>query len=58
MTINIAICDDDREAAWEIAGLVTQKAPRAKVSTFSNAEKLLSSEEQFDIVFLNIEMRG
>lgn len=58
MTINIAICDDDREAAWKIAGLVAQKAPRAKVSTFSNAEKLLCSEEQFDIVFLDIEMRG
>lgn len=58
MKVKIAICDDDRRMVWEVARLISRQAPRAETTTFSDAAMLLQSNEAFDILFLDIQMKG
>ena len=58
MNMQIAICDDERNMAEEIARLVEKQAPGSGVSIFPDAETLLSHEGKFDILFLDIQMGG
>ncbi|QIB70334.1 response regulator transcription factor [Aminipila butyrica] len=60
--IRIAICDDDSNMIGELKDkLITymdEKHQRAQIRSFSSGEDLLSSDESFDIVFLDIQMTG
>ncbi|MGN0523006.1 MAG: LytR/AlgR family response regulator transcription factor [Eubacterium sp.] len=58
--MNIAICDDDREYIKNIANYVNlyfeNKCIDFECSEFENGENLLSSNQNFDILFLDIEL--
>ncbi|MGN0005544.1 MAG: LytR/AlgR family response regulator transcription factor [Candidatus Gastranaerophilaceae bacterium] len=58
--MNIAICDDDREYIKNIENYVNlyfeNKSIDFKCSKFENGENLLSSNQDFDILFLDIEL--
>lgn len=55
--MKIAVCDDSREICAEITELIKRRDRRAEISVFSCGEALLGSGENFDIVFLDIEMK-
>lgn len=55
--MKIAVCDDSREICIEIAELIRQRDKSAEVSVFSCGEALLGSGVDFDIIFLDIEMK-
>lgn len=55
--MKIAICDDSRETCIEIAELIRERDKSAEISVFSSGESLLSSGENFDIIFLDIAMK-
>lgn len=55
--MKIAVCDDSREICIEIIELIRQRDKSAEVSAFSCGEALLGSGDDFDIIFLDIEMK-
>ena len=54
--MKIAVCDDDRAAREHIISLIREQAPDAEITAFANAEEMLSSQEDFHISFLDMEM--
>ncbi len=60
--IHIAICDDEAYIADKISELVTRFFDRKKlkiaVSRFLSGEDLLKHDKDFDILFLDIQMKG
>jgi DNA-binding LytR/AlgR family response regulator len=57
MEVRIAICDDQSEIRGEIERLVRLQVPQCHMTHFCDGESLLESPEQFDIVFLDIQMK-
>ncbi len=56
--MKIAICDDEENIRELIGNKVHGICPKAKISFFSSGDELLKSEEQIDILFLDIQMQG
>lgn len=54
--MKIAICDDIKEIRREISLLISKTCSKAEITDFPNAEALLKSKANFDIIFLDIEM--
>ena len=55
--MNIAVCDDDRAAREHIISLINEQIEEAAVTAFATGEEMLRSQEDFDISFLDMEMK-
>lgn len=55
--MKIAVCDDSKEICLKITELIRTRDHGAEISLFSDGETLVDSGEEFDIVFLDIEMK-
>ena len=55
--MKIAVCDDSREICMKITELIRERDKNSEISLFSDGEALIASGEDFDIVFLDIEMK-
>ena len=55
--MKIAVCDDDKATREHIASLIEEQEDSAKIITFASGEKLLKAKEDFDIIFLDVEMK-
>lgn len=55
--MKIAVCDDDRITREQIASLIREQKPDAEVITFEAGEEMLKSQENFEISFLDVEMK-
>ena len=56
--MKIAVCDDERTVREDIAGKIEFLFPETDVFLYESGNILLQSEENFDIVFLDIQMKG
>lgn len=56
--MEIAICDDDKVIREQIRGLIKQQRADATVALYESGEELLACKRQFDLVFLDIQMKG
>ena len=56
--MEIAICDDDKVIREQIRGLIKQQRADAAVALYESGEELLACKRQFDLVFLDIQMKG
>lgn len=58
MLLKIAICDDEKIICNDIKNKLESMpgSHRYDISVFCDGNKLLSSKEQFDIIFLDIEI--
>ncbi|MBR1741419.1 MAG: response regulator transcription factor [Lachnospiraceae bacterium] len=57
--MKIAICDDEREICEEIRDLLFMYGRKDfSVELFESGDALLSSDERFDLIFLDIQMTG
>lgn len=54
--IKIAVCDDEVQIRHSLICLIKKQINDLKIIEFSSGEKLLDSTEEFDIIFLDIEM--
>lgn len=54
----IAICDDNREDRRRIRAALEESGLLISVQEFESGEALLSVEESFPIIFLDIDMKG
>ncbi|WP_055069903.1 LytR/AlgR family response regulator transcription factor [Clostridium massiliamazoniense] len=55
----IAICDDDEKIIYEIRKAIEEyKDVKFSINTYNSGEELLSAGEQFDVIFLDIEMNN
>lgn len=56
---NIAICDDDLNIVRQMKNLIeSYEKEKCSVSTYSSGEELLKARENFDVIFLDIDMSG
>ena len=55
--MKIAVCDDSKEICMKITELIRERDRRLEISVFSCGEALLNSDEYFDIILLDIEMK-
>ena len=57
--LNIAICDDDLNIVRQMEKLIeSYEKAKYSINTYSNGEELLKAMEQFDVIFLDIDMTG
>lgn len=54
--MKIAVCDDDIAAREHIVALIKEQARNTAVMTFASGEEMLKAQEDFDILFLDVEM--
>lgn len=54
--MKIAIYDDDRRTREQIASLIKEQEPDAKIITFESGEDMIKSQENFAISFLDVKM--
>ncbi len=55
--MRIAVCDDDKAAREHIVSLIKEQEGIAEIVTFASGEEMLKAEEDFDITFLDVEMK-
>lgn len=56
--MNIAVCDDEKIVREYIKKLIENYTDNVEVYSFESGCEMLKSELEFDIVFLDIEMKG
>lgn len=56
--LKIAICDDDPAALKRISGYLKECQMLIQTELFESGEALLRSEETFQMIFLDIDMKG
>ena len=56
--ITIAIVDDEKIIREQIEGLIKERTKDCLIDGFASGDELLSAGKQYDIVFLDIQMRG
>ena len=56
--MNIAVCDDEPLVREHIKALILRQCPEAVVELYNSGEELLSADDSFDILFLDIQMEG
>lgn len=55
--MKIAVCDDNRTTREYIASLIREQEPDAEVITFEAGEDMIKSKENFEVSFLDVEMK-
>ena len=55
--MKIAVCDDDRATREHIVSLIKEQNANADITVFADGEEMLKSDGDFDISFLDVEMR-
>ena len=55
--MKIAVCDDDKAAREHIVALIKEQIQDAEIMTFATGEEMLKVQSNFDISFLDVEMR-
>lgn len=55
--MKIAVCDDDKAAREHIVSLIKEQIQDAEIVTFAAGEEMLKVQSDFDISFLDVEMR-
>ena len=55
---HIAICDDEPTICEMVSDVVQKWSQDIKISCFSSGEELLAAYESFDVIFLDIDMKG
>ncbi len=55
--MKIAVCDDDKAAREHIVSLIKEQIQDAEIMTFAAGEEMLKVQSDFDISFLDVEMR-
>lgn len=55
--MKIAVCDDDKAAREHIVSMIKEQVQDAKIMTFATGEEMLNAQEDFDISFLDVEMK-
>ena len=55
--MKIVVCDDDKAAREHIVTLIKEQIQDAEIVTFENGEEILKSQGDFDIFFLDAEMK-
>ena len=58
MEIRIAVCDDEKPIRDELIRWIREYVSYAIIRDFSCGEDLLTSPDAYDIIFLDIEMKG
>lgn len=58
MLLNIAVCDDEKIICDNIINLVVRLRPDVKIDAYSSGNKLLKSQNRYDIILLDIQMPG
>ncbi len=56
--MRIAVCDDDKAAREHIVSLIKEQEGGAEITAFASGEELLKAGEDFDITFLDVEMKN
>ena len=56
--LRIAICDDEIEITKQLEKMVKQCIPDCEVWCYTCGDELLGAQKQFDIIFLDIQMKG
>lgn len=56
--MNIAICDDEKIIREQIKNLIEKQKPDCCLFTFASGEELIACDQNFDIIFLDIQMKG
>jgi len=54
--MRIAVCDDDRAVRQELFRLIKLQVPEADIAEYQSGEEMMHGAENFDMVFLDIEM--
>lgn len=54
--IEAAICDDEREDAEKLAGCLCENFPDVHTEIFTEADKFLSDDREYDVIFLDYSM--
>lgn len=55
-SLNIGICDDEKEICLQIKKLILAMAPESQVKCFCSGKQLLTERQHFDILFLDIHI--
>ncbi len=55
--MKIAVCDDDKATREHIISLIKEQIQDAEIVTFGSGEEMLKAQEDFDISFLDVEMK-
>ncbi len=55
--MKIAVCDDDKMAREHIVSLIREQESGAEITTFASGEEILKANGDFDITFLDVEMK-
>ena len=55
--MKIAVCDDDKATREHIVSLIKEQDAGADITVFADGEEMLKSDGDFDISFLDVEMR-
>lgn len=58
MQLRIAICDDEEIISNKIKEQLKSINSKFNITTFNSGEQLLNSKETFDLILLDIEMKG
>ena len=56
--MNIAVVDDEEVIREQINGFIKKRNPDFNTSDFATGEELLAAGTEFDIIFLDIQMKG
>ena len=56
--IKIAVCDDEKNIRSYLTALVREQKVECKITEYDSAEKYLSSEAEYDLLFLDIALKG
>jgi len=56
--LNIAVVDDEEVIREQISGFIKKRNPDFNISDFATGEELLAADTEFDIIFLDIQMKG
>lgn len=54
----VAVCDDNRETAEQIGEIIKNYDNNYVVDIFGDGKELLASREQYEVLFLDIDMEG
>lgn len=56
--INIAICDDEKEICSYLLSLIQKQNIACNITEYTSTEQYLTEKKEFDLLFLDIEMRN
>lgn len=54
----IAVCDDDKESVIRLKEMILSAGISKEIDCYESGEKLVESDQNYDILFLDIDMDG